>query len=306
MSTRARHLETFVGGFLLAGVGALVFLLVVSVWGKGWFTAENEYQLVLDDGVGLAPGVDVTIAGMRVGSVTDMRLTDERHVSLTLSVDADYAQHVKADSQGSATMTLGGKVVRIGAGTAQAQVLADGGTLVSGNNFDVFKALEKMDLVGNLQRMEAILIDLNALADQMHLGDGRMTESMDNVMLLVADLQAGRGTIGRLLKEEATLDEMLSAIQAVDSMAASVAQAAKELETTSHAVQGASTSINDGAVAVTQASEALAGTATSVDQSAAKLASSLDRLDAGLVELERTMRAIQGLPLVRKQVEKNE
>jgi len=213
---------------------------------------------------------------------------------------------VKVDSVGMAAMTLSGKVVRIDAGSPTAVALAAGGTLRSGENFDLLKALENMDLVHNIEQVEAILRDLNELGRQVQLGDGRIPEAIDGVMSLIEDLQAGRGTLGRLLKDEKTLVDIEALIVSVDEMAASVESAAVQLEKTSGAVDQASGSIVDGAGHIATASEALGRTALSVDASASKLANSLDRLDAGLVELEKTMRAIQGLPLVRKQVEKNE
>ena len=223
-----------------------------------------------------------------------------------MEVESAYAHHVKVDSVGAAAMTLSGKVVRIEGGSAEAAPLEDGGRLASGSNFDVLRALENMDLVHNIEQVEAILRDLNELGRQVQLGDGRIPEAIDGVMSLIEDLQAGRGTLGRLLKDEKTLVDIEALIVSVDEMAASVESAAVQLEKTSGAVDQASGSIVDGAGHIATASEALGRTALSVDASASKLANSLDRLDAGLVELEKTMRAIQGLPLVRKQVEKNE
>ena len=173
--------------------------------------------------LGLGVGTKVTIAGMEVGQVTEVVLTDDRRVRVGLNVESTYAGHVRTDSVGSAAMTLSGKVVRIEAGSLESPPLEDGGTLVSGSNFDVLRALENMDLVDNIERLEAILIDLNELAGQMNLGDGRLPETVEGLLQLVEDLQEGRGTVGRLLKDEATLNEITDAIGAIDRMAGSVA-----------------------------------------------------------------------------------
>ena len=305
-SFRDRYLESIVGGFLLScGVAAAMAIAYVA-WFSGLVTPTHRYLLELDDGVGLGPGARVTIAGMRVGAVEDVVLTDDRRVLLALAVESKYAEHVKEDSIGAAAMTLSGKVVRIEAGSPSAPMLADGGHLVGGNNFDVLRALENMDLVHNIERIEKILIELNELASQMHLGDGLIPKAVDDMLLLIGDMQAGKGTVGRLLKEDAALTDITGAIEAVEKMAGAVEGAAAQLGTTSGEVTTASRSIVVGAEAIGGASEALARTAVSVDASASKLATSLERLDAGLVELEKTMRAIQGLPLIRKQVDKQD
>ncbi len=306
MSFRDRHLERIVGGFVLASGLAFAALVLWSLWGGGRLTRAHHYVLVLDDGVGLSAGVPVTIAGMQVGRVEQVTLTDDRRVSLLLSVASRYAQHVRADSVGEASVTLSGKVVRIGPGSPTAPPLPDGGQLVSGHNFDVIRALEKMDLVHNLERMEAILVDLNELARQLKLGDGRIPEAMDALMVLIGDLQEGRGSLGRLLKDDATVEELRDAIASVDAMAVRVEAAAVALERSAGNVDRAGVAIVDGAGQIGQASEALAHTAGSVERSADRLAASLDRLDAGMAELEKTLRAIQRMPFVRGAAKKEE
>ena len=281
--------------------------VVTAAWFQGTFTPVHRYVLELDDGVGLSSGTTkVTIAGMEVGAVTDVVLTDERRVLVSMEVESAYAHHVKVDSVGAAAMTLSGKVVRIEGGSAEAAPLEDGGRLASGSNFDVLRALENMDLVHNIERIEAILVDLNELASQMHLGDGRIPEAMDNLLLLIGDLQAGKGTVGRLLKEDATLKDVQEAIAAVDQMAGSVESAAGQVSQSAPTINEAASAVVVSAGSIGEASKALSSTAASVDRSAGKLADSLQRLDAGLVEMERTMKAMQDLPLMRGAMKRTE
>jgi hypothetical protein len=99
-----------------------------------------------------------------------------------LAGDQARAAHddvARTDAQARATMTLAGKVVIIDGGSDDAE-LADGGALDSLGNFDALLALEKMDLVGNLERMQRILEDLNTLASQLRLGDGRLPEAISS------------------------------------------------------------------------------------------------------------------------------
>ena len=303
---RERNLESIVGAFILGTLLLAAGWMVNNAWFQGTFTPVHRYTLELEDGVGLGVGTKVTIAGMEVGQVTEVVLTDDRRVRVGLNVESTYAGHVRTDSVGSAAMTLSGKVVRIEAGSLESPPLEDGGTLVSGSNFDVLRALENMDLVDNIERLEAILIDLNELAGQMNLGDGRLPETVEGLLQLVEDLQEGRGTVGRLLKDEATLNEITDAIGAIDRMAGSVESAAGALRETTPGLDEAAGAVVSSAGSIGEASTALTQTATSVDDSASKLADSLQRLDAGLVEMERTLQAIQKLPLMRGAVRRTE
>jgi len=303
---RERNLESIVGAFILGTLLLAAGWMVNNAWFQGTFTPVHRYTLELEDGVGLGVGTKVTIAGMEVGQVTEVVLTDDRRVRVGLNVESTYAGHVRTDSVGSAAMTLSGKVVRIEAGSPDSPALEDGGTLVSGSNFDVLRALENMDLVDNIERLEAILIDLNELAGQMNLGDGRLPETVEGLLQLVEDLQEGRGTVGRLLKDEATLNEITDAIGAIDRMAGSVESAAGALRETTPGLDEAAGAVVSSAGSIGEASTALTQTATSVDDSASKLADSLQRLDAGLGEMERTLQAIQKLPLMRGAVRRTE
>lgn len=306
MTTTDQRRETVVGAFVWAGAASFVGYLLFSMWGHGLLERTHHYALVLEEGVGLSPGVDVTIAGMEVGRVESVRLTEDRRVFLELTVRSEYAHHVRTDSVGEASMTLAGKVVRIGAGTPEAPPLPDGGQLVSGHNFDVLHALEKMDLVHNLERLEAILVDLDDLAKQLRLGDGRIPEAMDAMMVLVGDLQAGKGTIGKLLQDEATLDEVRAAVASVDEMAAKVEAAAIAMERSTAGIDGAATAVVDASAGIGRASQALATTAESVDTSAERLADSLGKLDEGLVALKGTLEAIERVWFVRSAARKVE
>lgn len=296
---RERNLELLVGSFVIGTMLLAGAWVLNNAWLQGAFTPMHHYTLELDDGVGLGVGTRVTIAGMEVGRVTDVALTPERRVRVAMEIESRHARHVLVDSVGNASLTLTGKVVTIGPGSPGAEPLADGGPLVSGTNFDILKTVEEMDLVQNIERIEAILGDLTDLAGRMNLGEGRVPEAVDALLSLVEDLQAGRGTVGRLLKDDATIEDINAALAAVDRMAGSIEGAAAALQQTTPGLDKAAGAVVVGAGSVEGASTALGRTATGIDGSLARLSTSLDRLDAGLGEMERTLRAIQELPVMR-------
>jgi len=306
MSFRDKYLEQIVGGFIALALSFFLVFLLYSASGGGWFTPKNRYKLVLEEGIGLDPGVAVTISGMEIGEVESVTLTSSRHVELVLAVDRAYADHIHEDSVGNATMSLGGKVVTIDDGTPGSEPLPDGGTLRTGANFDVFLALERMDLVGNLQRLESILEDINDLAEQIHVGDGRLPETIEGLLVLIEDMQAGKGTIGRLLKDDDVLDEVMQTVEEVDKMAKAVESASAEISVMTTDIKPATGSIVNMAGDVGTATDKLASTAANFDTVAQNLSASLGNLNASLAELGKTMKAIQRLPLIKGAVKKDE
>lgn len=304
MTLRDRYLERIVGTFLAASGMAFVLMVAFSLFGRGWFTDTHTYTLTLDNATGITPGVEVTLAGLRVGSVQAIQLTPERRVRLDLRIDAQYAPYIRTDSVARATMTLSGKVVIIDGGSADAPELGDGGALVSGGNFDALLALEKMDLVGNLERMQRILEDLNTLASQLRLGDGRLPEAVDGLVSLIGKLQRGEGSLGRLLQEDAPLDDVTGAVRELSAMSGAVSEAADALRATAGALDRASGAVVETAPPVASASAAVGTGADAVAGASARIGGAVDQLAASLAELERTLRAIQGMPIVRGQVRK--
>lgn len=78
-------------------VRLLVFMLVtalatgvlVAIIGNLNFQASNEYKAVFADATGVAKGDDVRVAGVRVGSVQEIEITDGDKAEVTFTVDED-------------------------------------------------------------------------------------------------------------------------------------------------------------------------------------------------------------------------
>ena len=307
-----RRLERIVGAFLVASALGVLALIAYSATGSRLFVAQNHYIVTIDDGTGLRPGLDVTVAGIEVGAVQAVRLNEDRQVELVLAVESAYAQFVKTDSVGSVSMTLTSKVVTIEGGSPEAPLLEDGGHLVSGGHFDLISVFEEMDLVGNLKRLEAILHDITILANQLHLGDGTLPELINDLVSIVDGLAQGQGSMGQALKDDTLLNDLKQTMSNVDQMAQDLSTTAKDLETSASAIDRATVSIDGmgtdihAAVGhIEDASRSLEKTSGSVGQSSQAILGSISGLNSALQELGETMEAIQQLPLLRKRVEKN-
>ena len=87
-----KELDLWVGAFVLAGIGALLFL-ALKVANLSAFSANDTYQIVakFDNIGGLKPRAPVKSAGVVVGRVTDIRFDNESfEARVTMSVDASF------------------------------------------------------------------------------------------------------------------------------------------------------------------------------------------------------------------------
>jgi len=72
-------------------VTSLATSLLVILIGNLTFGAKREYKAVFTDVTGVNRGDDVRVAGVKVGSVTDIEIVERNRALLTLDVDTDVA-----------------------------------------------------------------------------------------------------------------------------------------------------------------------------------------------------------------------
>jgi len=240
--------------------------------------------------------------------VRQLRLTKERKVELWLTVEQEHAHFIREDSVGRVTMTLSGKNVLIDGGSAESELLASGGSLVSGHHFDMLIALEKMNLVATLEQIQTILEDLTVLAKELQIGDGRLPDVLDAVLAIIEDWHQGKGSLGRRLKDDALITKLDGSLERVDAMTTHLITASDSMASTSGVIDTVADSV-DGSIkgtarSIDKSAGYLKSTAEDVSTSTAEMTQSLSMLNDSLLELDKTLKAIQGMPLVRGQVKK--
>jgi len=59
---------------------------------------------------------------------------------------------------------------------------------------------------------------LGGVLEGVDFGDGRVPELIDTVMRILADIEAGRGTFGRLLADDSVLQQVEGAVADIDGV----------------------------------------------------------------------------------------
>lgn len=121
--------EVLAGAIVLLVAGAfLAFAMTNS--GRGGFSGPALTLSAKFDRVdGLAPGADVRIAGVKVGSVVDQRIDPQSFLAvLTLRIDGNLRLPVDSSAEITSEGLLGGRFVALVPGGAD-RVLSDGGEI---------------------------------------------------------------------------------------------------------------------------------------------------------------------------------
>lgn len=140
-----RTIEIVVGAFMLAGMISLA-ILAVQVSGFSPATEESTYRVhaKFEQIGGLVPRAKVTIAGVTVGEVAEIRL-DPVTFQAIVEMDID-ARHNEISTDSTAVILteglLGGKYVGLSIG-AEEQYLADGDQI-----WDTQSAIVLEELIG--------------------------------------------------------------------------------------------------------------------------------------------------------------
>jgi phospholipid/cholesterol/gamma-HCH transport system substrate-binding protein len=133
---KRRSLVEVAAGAVVVVVAAAFLAYAVLHSGRGPVAADGIRLSARFDRIdGLAPGADVRIAGVRVGSVTGSRIDPETFgAEVTMVVDRSLRLPADTSAEITSEGLLGGKYVSLVPGGAE-EVLADGGriTLTQGS-----------------------------------------------------------------------------------------------------------------------------------------------------------------------------
>ncbi len=95
-----RYVNEIVGGFVLLVVLLLLAGVLVAGHAQHWFEAMYEINLKFppEGSMELQKGAEVMLLGAKVGSVQDILVDDDGHISGTMRVRGPFMRFVRADS----------------------------------------------------------------------------------------------------------------------------------------------------------------------------------------------------------------
>ena len=206
-------------------LGILIFLMNST---GGIFTTKITLHAYFDNASGLREGAPVRLEGVDIGNVTGIRIVnDEAHrltpVEVTMKVNTRYKKNMHKDSKVtmSTSGVLGETFVDINSRNATAPEVADNDTLQTSETPDIqdmMKAGQSM-----LQNMQSLVLRIDRIVADVESGKGsagkflkdpalfdRMNATLAEIQHMVDDISAGKGSVGKLLRN----DEMYNKLNA--------------------------------------------------------------------------------------------
>lgn len=203
----AQHIK--LGAFVLAGL--LLFLVSVFFIGSenNIFSRTFIVSAVFKNVEGLKPGDNVWLSGVKIGTVSDVRIVSEGKVIVELSLKENQNKFIQTDAVAAigSDGLVGSKIVIIRPGKSS-NVVSDEDTL------NTVSPTDTQDI-------------LNLAKDV-----GENTRSLTSDLSLIAKrINAGQGIVGELLTDGTIAQELRATILNLKTTGANTARASAQLQT---------------------------------------------------------------------------
>lgn len=218
-------------------LGVLIFLMTGK---KSIFAREVVIYTYMDDAAALATGSPVRLNGILIGSVDRVELSGSteptRVVRIAMAIPRGRLAQIPIDSVSaiSAENVLGTKYINIHMGRSPSRI-QPGGELRSLDTREFEEVVQQSyNVVASLQ---GILKRVDVIISQVEAGKGTIgkfladEEVYNKLLAAISDMQkataavnSGKGTIGRLLYDESLYNDLRASVQRLDSVIQDVQQ----------------------------------------------------------------------------------
>ena len=236
-------LETRLGLFVALAVLAAA-IVVEMVGGIELFRPGYHLHALFNSAQELKEGDPVKLAGVEIGRVEKIRL-DEAHNKVRVTMKVRPGAVVKTDSIATVKFAglLGQNFVAIDFGSPGADRLKDDQLIATAEQPDLSAMMQKLDNVAtgveNLTKsFTGDKIDnlLGPFTDFLKANRAPLTATISNVQTISAELRTqitqGKGTVGKLIKDDALYNSALATVTNVQDAAAEIKRTVVEARKT--------------------------------------------------------------------------
>jgi phospholipid/cholesterol/gamma-HCH transport system substrate-binding protein len=225
---------------VVAGAGFIILFAAVFVLtgNTGLFQRSTLLRTFMDDASGIAESTPVRLNGISIGYLNKLTLTNSpdphRTIEFDMKVQSRYLREIPVDSVAgiSAANLLGDKFINITKGRA-AQTVQPGAELKSQAAQDIPELMAQS--ANLLQSFQTIVNRVDALLAGIEAGKGNIGKFIKDEELytrlnnlasegqkLMADVRTGGGTISKLIYDDSLYQEIRAPINRLNAMLASL------------------------------------------------------------------------------------
>ncbi len=210
--------EKIVGTFVIGIVILLLTMLIIIGRGKDWFKTYITYYTTFDESYNLREDAAVKLYKADIGKVKKITLAEDK-VKVELVILEDYSSRIRSDSVAivDSPTFIGSEYISIIPGSADAPLIKEGGKIPSREKKSVDDILAEFEVEKTAKMVIPAIQDVAEVAQIMRDPEGPLFASLDSFNRTLSyfekvarDIEAGKGTIGGIIRSRELLDKILS------------------------------------------------------------------------------------------------
>lgn len=228
-------LETKLGVFFAMVLIAAVLILEMA-GGSDLFKRGYHLSGYWNNVLELKEGDFVKMAGKPIGKVEKIEFADDK-VRVTMKLDSKFA--VKTDAKATIKFAglLGQNYVAVTLGSARTPKFEDGGVIETTEQADFSAIMAKLDNVAsgveNITKTfsgDSIQNVLGPMTDFLKQNNPKLTAVIGNIQTISGQIADGKGTVGKLINDDALYNSSLSTVTNLNSAITSFNATAADLK----------------------------------------------------------------------------
>ena len=234
------------GVFVLGGLIFLVMLLYVIGKNQNMFGKTFELKVQFENVYGLMPGNNIRYAGIDAGSVKSVQVLNDTTIEVTMLVKTKMKPFIHRNAEISIATDglIGNRVVNIEPVKSTSPLVEEGDVLpgVRGNNTEeMLKVLNRTnsdvaiiasEIKQTVQRINQSRVLWNVLEDEslplnirqsiakLKSTTTYLDRTLMDVSAIVDDVKAGKGTVGKLLRDSSIAVAATNAVETIRGVGA--------------------------------------------------------------------------------------
>ncbi|MCD4778688.1 MAG: MlaD family protein [Desulfobacterales bacterium] len=210
--------EKIVGTFVIGIVVIMLAMLIIIGRGKDWFKTYITYYTTFDESYNLREDAAVKLYKADIGKVKKITLAEDK-VKVELVILEDYSSRIRSDSVAivDSPTFIGSEYISIIPGSADAPLIKEGGKIPSREKKSVDDILAEFEVEKTAKMVIPAIQDVAEVAQIMRDPEGPLFASLDSFNRTLSyfervarDIEAGKGTIGGIIRSRELLDKILS------------------------------------------------------------------------------------------------
>jgi len=237
--------EKAVGVFIICIAMLLLTTVIVIGRGKGWFKTYVTYYTVFDQSYNLEVNTPIKLFNTDIGKIKKILLVGNK-VKIKLSILQEFRLRIRNSTRATvqSPTILGAKHIAIIPGEDDAPLIEAGGIIPPEEQKSIADYINEFQVEKTVKMIIVTAQDITSIIQILRDPQGPFFTALKSLNTLLAqvekmtsEIDAGKGTVGGLIKSRALLDQVHGNLDEVGKIIGNLSEASAKTPATADQVQ---------------------------------------------------------------------